>query len=306
MLSRVAERLYWFGRYLERAESTARLLSVYTNLVLDMPNVQFLWPALVQITGYEDAFHKRFKHANERNVVQFLLDDPRCSLRFCVNQARENVRTSRDLMPNEAWEKMNELHLLLQQNDLGRISRDNRFNLLSNVIDLCLELTGYLSGSLSRQPPHYFLKIGRSIERADMTTRVIDVGCLNLMERAPQRGQAEDNILWMGVLTSLNAYQMYRQAVQERVRDSLVTDFLLRDPSFPRSVMHSIASLRESFEKLPRHTDPKREADTMMKKLSALDVQSVLEQDGLHEWIDEFQSDMNHIHTAITDTWFLR
>ena len=108
MLSRVAERLYWFGRYLERAESTARLLSVYTNLVLDVPNVQFLWPALVQITGYEDGFHKRFKHANERNVVQFLLDDPRCSLRFCVNQARENVRTSRDLMPNEAWEKMNE------------------------------------------------------------------------------------------------------------------------------------------------------------------------------------------------------
>ena len=162
MLSRVAERLYWFGRYLERAESTARLLSVYTNLVLDVPNVQFLWPALVQITGYEDAFQQRFKHANERNVVQFLLDDPRCSLRFCVNQARENVRTSRDLMPNEAWEKMNELHLLLQQNDLGRISRDNRFNLLSNVIDLCLELTGYLSGSLSRQPPHYFLKIERS------------------------------------------------------------------------------------------------------------------------------------------------
>ena len=71
MLSRVAERLYWFGRYLERAESTARLLSVYTNLVLDVPNVQFLWPALVQITGYEDAFQQRFKHANERNVVQF-------------------------------------------------------------------------------------------------------------------------------------------------------------------------------------------------------------------------------------------
>ena len=54
------------------------LRAVYTNLVLDVPNVQFLWPALVQITGYEDAFHKRFKHANERNVVQFLLDDPRC------------------------------------------------------------------------------------------------------------------------------------------------------------------------------------------------------------------------------------
>ena len=126
------------------------------------------------------------------------------------------------------------------------------------------------------------------------------------MERVPQRGQAEDNILWMGVLTSLNAYQMYRQAVQERVRDSLVTDFLLRDPSFPRSVMHSIANLRESFEKLPRQTDPKREADRMIKKLNTLDVQSVLEQDSLHEWIDEFQSDMNHIHTAITDTWFLR
>ena len=109
----------------------------------------------------------------------------------------------------------------------------------------------------------------------------------------------------MGVLTSLNAYQMYRQAVQERVRDSLVTDFLLRDPTSPERYALDCKPSR-SFEKLPRHTDPKREADTMMKKLSALDVQSVLEQDGLHEWIDEFQSDMNHIHTAITATWFLR
>jgi len=306
MLSRVAERLYWFGRYLERAESTARLLSVYTNLLLDLPNVQFLWPALVQITGYEQGFHQRFKHTTERNVVRFLLDDPRCSLRYCVTQARENVRTSRDLMPNEAWEKINELQLLLSQTDLGRINREDRHILLSNVIDLCLELTGYLSGSMSRQLPYYFLKIGRQIERADMTTRVIDVACLNLMSSRTESDEASDNILWMGVLSSLNGYQMYRQEMQERVQGLLVTEFLMRDDAFPRSVRHAILEAKESLSRLPRHADAKTLAEALSDQLGDLDVASVIDSGRLHAFIDDIQADISAIHANISETWFLR
>ena len=88
MLSRVAERLYWFGRYQERTENIARLLSVYTNLVLDLPKNGFSWESLVSITGFEQAFRKRFTHASERNVVKFLLEDPTCSIRYCVRMAR--------------------------------------------------------------------------------------------------------------------------------------------------------------------------------------------------------------------------
>ena len=306
MLSRVAERLYWFGRYLERAESTARLLSVYTNLLLDLPNVQFLWPALVQITGYEHAFQRRFKHTNERNVVRFLLDDPHCSLRYCVNQARENVRTSRDLMPNEAWEKINELQLLLGQTDLGRINREDRHVLLSNVIDLCLELTGYLSGSMSRQLPYYFLKIGRHIERADMTTRVIDVACLNLMSSQSRSDDSSDNILWMGVLSSLNGYQMYRQEMQERVQGLLVTDFLLKDEAFPRSVRHVIMGVIESLGKLPRHGEARVLAEALREQLAALDMASIIDSGRLHAFIDDIQADISEIHANIATTWFLR
>ena len=97
MLSRVAERMYWFGRYVERAENTARLISVNTNLTLDLTRVGYIWESLISITGVEEAFSKRFSNKDERNVVRFLLEDPSGSIRQSIAAARENVRTTREI-----------------------------------------------------------------------------------------------------------------------------------------------------------------------------------------------------------------
>lgn len=303
MLSRVAERLYWFGRYQERTENIARLLSVYTNLALDLPKDGFAWESLVSITGFEHAFKKRFTHASERNVVKFLLEDPTCSLRYCVRMARENARTSRDLMPNEAWQKINELHLYLSEDVQKRLKRDGRYEFLSRVMDISLELTGYLNGSMSEHLPHHFIKMGSYLERADMTTRIIDVACLNFQERKDRQLTEYDNILWMGVLKSLNAYQMYRQHVQERVNGEDVAEFLLKDRFFPRAVAHCLSQVASSFAQLQRNDKPHRKVSRTLRRIDKADMEFLLGENKLHDFIDLIQLDLSRLHADLSSTW---
>jgi uncharacterized alpha-E superfamily protein len=139
-----------------------------------------------------------------------------------------------------------------------------------------------------------------------MTTRVIDVACLNLMSSRTESDEASDNILWMGVLSSLNGYQMYRQEMQERVQGLLVTEFLMRDDAFPRSVRHAILEAKESLSRLPRHADAKTLAEALSDQLGDLDVASVIDSGRLHAFIDDIQADISAIHANISETWFLR
>ncbi len=255
MLSRVAERMYWFGRYAERAENMARLINVNTNLVLDLNGVDYVWQGLLEIAGCTDDFFRRFSKADERNVIKFLLDSETCSVRNSVRLARENARTSREIMPNEAWLKVNKLQLYLGNNLDAGVKRAGRQGFLQAVIDQCHELTGYLAGSMSNDVPYYFIKIGRNLERADMTTRIIDVGCLNLLASNHPEITEHEDILWMNVLKSLTGFQMYRQYVKDRVNGEDVVDFLISNPNFPRSTEHCLSELVACFERLPRQTN---------------------------------------------------
>jgi len=304
MLSRVAERMYWFGRYLERVENTARLISVNTNLMLDLPKVKFIWGSLISITGYEKQFAKRFSFKDERNVIKFLLEDESCSIRKSVTMARENARTSREVMPNEAWEKINQLYLYLDKNIDNGIRRGGRHNFLSDVMRQSHELTGYLAGSMSRNTAYNFIKIGRNLERADMTTRILDVGCLNLLNQDHPEIAEYDNILWMNVLKSLTAYQMYRQHVQDRVNGEDVVNFMVKDQKFPRAVAHCLGEVHLCFEGLPKSDLPIRSVAHTLRLISNNDLIALLNDSILHTFIDEMQLDLNEIHQQVSTTWF--
>ncbi len=303
MLSRAAERMYWFGRYIERVENTARLISVNTNLILDLPRAKFVWDSLISITGYETAFQERFKRADERNVVRFLLDDKACSIRHAVSMARENARTSRELLPNEAWEKVNRLHLYLRNNADAGIKREGRNAFLADIINQCHELSGYMYGSMSHDDPFNFIKIGRSLERADMTTRIVDVGCLNLLQSAPEI-EEYDNILWMNVLRTLSAYQMYRQYVQDVINGEDVVDFLIKDQDFPRSVIFCLQDVETCFSELPVSEHPLVSATGAQRRIKQVEVADLLQQRELHQFIDEIQLDLANIHDSLSKTWF--
>jgi uncharacterized alpha-E superfamily protein len=280
MLARTAERMYWFGRYMERVEATARLIAVNTNLVLDLPKVKHIWGSLIDITGVSEEFSQRFTRADERNVVKFLLEDDSGSIRAAVRRARENARTTREIIPTEAWERVNELHLYLRRNVDKGVKREGRHKFLADIIDLCYELTGLLAGNMSDDDEYNFIKIGRNLERADMTTRIVDVGCLNLSN--PDQGDITEyeNILWMNVLRSLTAYQMYRQHVLDRVNGEEVVSFLLTNEQFPRAVSHCLADVHDQ------------------------DILEIYRTGKLHEFVDDVQLELAEIHTQVGQTWF--
>ena len=305
MLSRVAERMYWFGRYVERAENTARLINANTSLVMDLPRMKHIWGSLISITGYEVPFAHRFSVNDERNVIKFLLEDPACSIRSSVMMARENARTSREMMPNEAWEKVNELHLYLAKNIEKGLKRDGRHAFIQDILDRCHELTGYLVGSMSNNDAYNFIKIGRNLERADMTTRILDVGCLNLVNPEHPEILEHENILWMNVLQSLTGYQMYRQHVQDRVNGEDVADFLIKDTRFPRAVLHCLKEVQRCFDILPNPDQPLRDVTHAQRMINNHDVITLLNEGGLHEYIDEIQMDLADIHNQVSNTWFL-
>jgi uncharacterized alpha-E superfamily protein len=179
MLSRVAERTYWAARYLERIENTVRLIGVYDKLMFDLPkNVGIGWYNLITINSAEEAFNERYKIHDERNVVKFLLGDDTnpSSVTASLKFARENLRTSRDVVPAESWEMINELHLFVVENLQKGVNRSQRFNFLDGVIKSCQQIQGLMVGTMPRDVVWYFMKLGRNIERADMTTRLVDAG----------------------------------------------------------------------------------------------------------------------------------
>ncbi|TVR61952.1 MAG: alpha-E domain-containing protein, partial [Candidatus Competibacteraceae bacterium] len=188
MLSRVAQNIYWMARQIERAEDTARLINVNSNLLLDLPrNTTFGWLPLIFIVGAEKLFFEKDPNrlADQSNVVRFLISDRDhpSSIISSLAAARENLRTTRDTVPPEAWEQINGLYIYARDHVP---SRRGRFEFLRRVIQGAQQINGLLAGAMSRTAAYDFVRLGRYLERADMTTRILDVRSANLLARAGQ------------------------------------------------------------------------------------------------------------------------
>lgn len=305
MLSRVAERMFWFGRYLERAENTSRLVNVNANLLLDLPvMVSQIWRGLITITGSDEIFGKS-EARNEANVTRFLLADKSNpgSLLASVRMMRENVRTTREIMPSEAWERINEFYLFVSSNLEKGLSRRGRYEFLSGTISYCQQINGLLLSNMSHGVAYNFIRIGRNLERADMTTRILNVGCMDLLTHKAEVAKNFDNILWMNVLRSLSAYQMYRQHVKDRVNGEDVVQFLLKNEQFPRTVAHCLGEVYNCLSVLPRNDIALRAVSRTQRLLSDSDVVVLLAGD-LHQFIDQLQKELAEISGQVSQTWF--
>ena len=308
MLSRVAESVYWLARYLERAEDTARLISVNSHLLLDFPKATRLgWSTLVTITGSEEIFDKHYEERDEVSVLNFLCGDRRYSgsIISSLSAARENLRTTRDVMPQRIWEEVNQLYLAVSQQADSGINPRNRDIFLNRIIRSCEAVNGMIEGTLSYTQTRTFLMLGRELERADMTTRIIDVRSANLLPRNSDDSTPFETLQWVSVLKSLTGFQMYRQHVRLRVRGPDVLRFLLQDCYFPRAVACCITQIRRQLESLPGSSQALIAAQHCLDHLTEADV-SVLasEPDKLHQYIDDIQVDISQLHDRIADTWF--
>jgi uncharacterized alpha-E superfamily protein len=306
MLSRVGENLYWMSRYMERAEDTARLINAVTLMTLDMPSgAAFGWDSLVKIAGLDQLFFTHYPEANENAVMSFLIQDELnpSSIMACITQARENTRTFREVLPWELWEWVNELYLFAKRELPGQLDRRHRYEVLQGIIRRRQSIVGLLSGTMSRDAAFQFLRIGRNIERADMTSRILDVSHAVILPTATPAGAQYSDLLWMNILKALSAYQLYRRHVSVHASSTQVIGFLLKDVLFPRTVAHCLGEIIDVLKVLPR-SEPVLGA--VRESLAMLDVADgeALARVGLHEYIDQLQAGLIAIHAALRERYF--
>lgn len=306
MLSRAAERVYWTGRYLERAENTARIVQQYSQLLLDLPpEAGVEWSELVRIVGAADAYRASGNADTETAILLFLLADTAgsSSLAYSLRMARENIRNTRDLLPQESWENVNELYQYARQTLAPAAEGRERFDVLAEIIGRCQQINGNLTGTMSHHSPYHLLVLGQSIERADMTSRIIDVAAAYVQhnERLVRRYGSS---LWTNVLKSVSGFQMYRQYCQPQVEGPRVIDFLLRDAAFPRAVARCLAAARTSCGALPRAEQAIAALDDVCAKLEARSDNHLTAVD-VSSLMDALQKLLGNVHQAVVDTWFL-
>ncbi len=306
MLSRVVENVYWLARYLERAENTARLISVNSTLLLDLPPGYALgWLPLIDIMGSRELFHAREKRTAEREVVQFLVADETnpgsivCSLKA----ARENARTLRDVLPTEAWEVLNQFFLEFSEELASAANRRTRFNFLKRIVLMSQTLIGALEGTMSRNDAYTFVRLGRNLERADMTSRIVDVRSAQLLPAGAADLRPFDSIQWMSVLRSLSGYEMYRLSRRTRVSRVDALEFVLRDAQFPRACLYCLTQIEQCLRTLPR-SEPVLEALAAAEHFLNEAPLGTLDRPGLHELIDRLQQHLNAVHDCLARTYF--
>ena len=312
LLARMAESVYWAGRYLERAESTARFVQVHTDTHVDLPVGEDIgWEPLLTIVGVHTEFSSSYSGdgtddapvAVEADVIEFVLhhpDNPSSILASLAN-ARANLRTARPVVPSEAWEVCNNLWLTSVDQLAEASTREGRVLWLRRVVAGCQRITGILLGAMSRDEAMSFLWIGHNLERADLTTRVLDVRSDNLHM---QRGdEPYDVVHWMAVLRSLAAYQPFRRAMPARPQGGSTLRFLLQDDRFPRAVSACLSEVRSHLKELPRAEDAIDAcADASLLVASAPIARLTLS--GLGEFLDEVQIALGELHVRIDATYF--
>lgn len=304
MLARVAENIYWMARYLERAEDMARLINVNANLSLDLPKgLAPIWSQLIAISGAQALYAGR--DDDERSVLKFLICDESSpiSMLSCIACARENARTIRDVIPREVWESINAAFLHAREHAAQALSRRARFGFLNEVIRQCQTSSGILSGAMGRDAGYVFLRVGRYLERADMTSRIIDIRSANLLPAVTATQATYDNLQWMSVLSSLTAYQMYRREMQIRVQRTAVLRFLFRSRQFPRSLGFCVGAVHDAMRSLPNREPVQAVIRPIRQQLDQARI-DVLEQAQLQDFIDRLQIGFARIHDELQRTYF--
>ena len=309
MLSRVAESIYWMSRYIERAENMARIADVNEHLMLDLPpGLPPQWAPLVAITGDESAFDSRYSAADQDEVYWFLTFDAANpnSILSSLRAARENARSIREIISSAIWAEINEAYLYVEHHAKARAAPDHAF--LRNVIRASHSVEGATNATLSHAEAFHFSRIGRLTERADQTTRFVDIRYFTLLPSPHEVDTPTDDLHWTAVLQSASALEMYRQR-HGMVQMRGAVEFLLVDPDFPRSVRNCVSRASESLRAITgtRPGTYRNAAERRLGRLAAeLDYTSIEEViiDGLHEFLDSTQAKLNACGASLRDSFF--
>jgi len=311
MLSRVADSIYWMSRYIERAENVARFLDVNLHLMLDLAvDEHQRWDPLVASTGDHEAFLKRHGAATQANVTHFLTFDkgnPN-SILSSLRAARENARCVREIISSEMWEQINKFYLMIQKaasNGHAMASPHEFFTEVKMASHLC---AGVTDATMSHGEAWHFVRLGRLLERADKTSRILDVKYFMLYARAEDVGTPYDNLQWASLLRSTSSLEMYRKRFQ-LISPRKVADFLILDREFPRAIHYCVIKAEESLHAItgsPAMTFrdlAEQRIGRLRSELDFADINEIIDL-GLHKFLDGFQTKLNLVGEAVFETFF--
>lgn len=307
MLSTVAERIYWAARYLERIESTARMISIYDNLLFDLPRSEKLsWYSLITINSLDREFNRQYTVRDERNIVKFMLGDEinPSSVLSSLRAIRENVRTTRDVIPGESWELINELSLYVQENMDQGIGRRKRHEFLDTIVKACQQILGFWVGTMPRDEAWAIVMLGLNMERADMTSRHLDVGSAMLIEVADDDQAVNSVQIILGtVLRSVHAHQSYLRSTRSSVSTRQVIQYLLDDRTFPRSLGFCLNHIEASCRSLP-NSKPLQEKIAQLRQKAVEEINEEFSPQEFREYLNRLQIRLGGLHQTIANSWF--
>ncbi len=312
MLSRVADSLFWLGRYVERAENYARFIEVNFNLSLDLPpGMKEQWEPLVATTGDKEFYDGRYKNYSKDNVIYFLAFDREYenSIIRSLEKARENARIIRESISHEAWETLNDLYYFMQSASKRKIwKKEDPRDFFDNIKQRVQIVYGLSYENESRTEGWYFNKMGKFLERADKTSRILDVKYHILLPSIDQVGSPLDYLHWAALLNSVGAFNAYKR-VYGKISTESVVGFLMLNKYFPRSVFYSIKAAEDSLHKITGNpsgyvNDAEQAVGALRSELEFSDVKSIIDF-GLHEYVDQLQLKLNTISNTINEQYFL-
>ncbi len=311
MLSRVADSIYWMSRYIERAENVARFVDVNLNLMLDFSGRSpQQWQPLVDISGDADDFATRYGAATQDAVIEFLTFDAKNpnSILSCVRAARENARSVREIISSDMWEQLNQSYLMLTAAAARSAEVSAPHELFASVKLASQTFTGVTDTTMTRNEGWHFCQLGRQLERADKTSRILDVKYFLLLPTIQHVGTTVDDVQWAAVLRSASAFEMYRKR-HGRIAPNRIVEFLLLDYDFPRAIHHGLKEARASVHAITGtpagmfRVPAEQLLGQLCSELAYGQVDDIIAS-GLHEYLDALQTRLNQVGLHIQVTFF--
>lgn len=312
LLSRVADSIYWMSRYMERVENTVRLMEVNWHLMLDLPQVQTNeWESLLHVSGDYDLFKSAYNDVSAENVMRFMTFDllnPN-SMFSCLTASRENARAVRDVVTPDLWELINSMYLMVKSYDSNaRGFYRNPFDFYREIQDNVLHFYGVQHATAFRGQAWHFNLLGRLLERADKTSRILDVRYFLLLPSLREVGTSLEDLQWAAMLRSVSSLEPFVKKYGP-VNARGIIAYLLLDVQNPRSLRYCVAMADESLRNINgtapgEHTnEAERRLGQLKADLNYLTVDEIIRR-GLHECLDDLQIRMNRVHAAVSEIYF--
>jgi len=298
--------MYELGRRIESAENVTRILDVNHRMSLELDYFSDLdvWSPMLAITGSRELFDSLYEEVNEANVYDFLLlseDNPH-SVMVSLKLGREYARTMRERISEEMWEHLNQMHLEMEGLELNEVLSKGSYHFNKRIQSFCNAFQGYSDNTMVHGEAWQFLRLGRNLERAAMTSRILGIKYHLLLPEVDEVGRPLDLHQWQALLRSVSGFEAYRRLYRARISPPQVVNLMLYDPRFPRSLCYCITQVLNGLRGIRTHTESQRlllaQVANFLEELQEGSGESVL-QEGLKHHMEYIEQSCAQIHQQL-------